>query len=526
MALIGYNAIWEYQEVTNDIPADPTAVTVPSSGWTAGGVAPFGNGVADAYGNEPNTSWALSTGLWIRRNVQINGAQAVRLEGFVDNAMYLYWDGEFIGAVNPTLDAEAGDWIMIVPMELCTAGTHSLALLCLEDDFTPGGDRSFISLVADYVPILMPFQPRAPVQETLSWLTDIQTAKDGTEERTQFRIKARQTLKYTFPLDNDKMRRAFLLVYDKRHVQWAVPIWTQATHVGAIAEGANQVSASGTTADYRVGEYALLWQAHDRYQIVMVTAKSSGTVSFAEEAREFTDAWAMPLRLGFIPNNPSKSLTGYQAEYEMTFQIEDNLGLEPSAPAQYLGEDIYYDVSLLSGDTLSDDIVGNLELQDEELGIVKYYAPWLNTKVARTHRVVCEDQAEAWAFRQWLYRRAGRFRGFWQPSFEADLKCLSTGTIGTSMNIAADGYIAHGTQHTHIAIETTTGWLVRTISNPTYVSETVTQVTLSSSLGVNAANIKRICWLGFKRLNSDNVEISWPGGGVCEADMRLLELNA
>lgn len=523
MALIAVNAIWEYQETTNDIPPDPTAVTVPISGWTSGGVAPFGD--SPNHEVDPNTAWTLDTGLWMRRNVVLNGVQAVKINGYVDNGVFIYFDGTFIGTFNPTASPATGAYSFVIPMELCTAGTHSIALLAI-DDGPQVTDFTYISLEADYLPILMPFQPRAPVQETLSWLTDIQTAKDGSEERTQFRIKARQTLKYTFPLDNDKMRRAFLLVYDKRHVQWTVPIWTQATHVGAIAEGANQVTASGTTADYRVGEYALLWQAYNRYQIVVVTAKSSSTVSFAEEASEFTDAWVMPLRLGFIPSNPSKAFTGYQAEYDMTFQIEDNLGLEPSAPTQYLGEDIYYDVSLLSGDTLSDDIVGNLELQDEELGIVKYYAPWLNAKVARTHRVVCKDQAEAWAFRQWLYRRAGRFRGFWQPSFEADLKCLSTGTIGTSMNIAADGYIAHGTQHTHIAIETTTGWLVRTISNPTYVSETVTQVTLSSSLGVNAANIKRICWLGFKRLNSDNVEISWPGGGVCEADMRLLELNA
>lgn len=524
MSLIALDAIWEYQVTTNDIPPDPTAVTIPSSGWTAGGVAPFGNGVADSHGNLPNTNWDLSTGLWIRRNVVLNGEQPVELQGFIDNAMFLYFDGQFVGSVNPTLAAAAGDWSFVVPASLCTAGTHQIAVLCLEDDVTPGGDRGFISLFADYLPLVLPYQPRAPLSERLSWLTDVQTAKDGSEERTQYRIKARQEFKMIYPVDINKQRRAFLMTYSERHSQWNIPVWTQATNVGAISSGANSVTADGTIGDYRVGGYALVWESHETWQIVTVSSLGSSSITFLEEAEAFTNAWVMPLRIGFLKSNPSKVFSGYRAEYELDFQVEDNVDLAPAAPAQFLGEDIYYDESLLSGDSLSDDIVGNLELQDEDLGVVKYYAPWLHSKVARTHRVVCEGPEEAWAFREWAYRRLGRFRGFWQPSFEADLKHTTTGAIAATLTVEDDGYLAFGGDRTHIAIETASGWLPRTITAAVAAGSNI-QLTLSSALSIDAADIKRICWLGFKRLNSDTVEINWPGGGICEAEMRLLELE-
>jgi hypothetical protein len=514
VALIAVNAIWEYQEVANDIPADPSAVTVPASSWTAGGVAPFGTWTPEAGLTDPNTSWTVDTGLWIRRNVVLNGLQAVELVGFPDNRAYVYFDGIYVGSHNGL-----SEFSFVVPMELCTAGTHSVAVLAIDE-----GVQTYISLEADYLPVLLPFQPRAPVREQLAWLTDVQIAKDGTEERTQFRIKARQELRFVYPVDSEKMRRAFLLAYDQRHEQWSVPVWTQATNVGAVAEGAQAVDAPGEIGDYRVGEYALLWQSPTVWQVVTVSALGSTTVDFSEYASEFDNAWVMPLRLGFLNNNPSKVFTGSRAEYEMTFQIEDNVDLAPAAPTQYLGEDIYFDESLLSGDSLSDDIIGMLELQDEDLGVVKYYAPWLNAKVARTHRVLAEGPGEAWALREWLYRRAGRFRGFWQPSFEPDLRCLSTGALTTTLIVANDGYLVHGLQRTHIAVETTTGWLARQITAAVASGANV-QLTLNTSLGINTSVIKRISWLGFKRLNSDNIELNWPGAGICEADMRLLELN-
>lgn len=526
MALIAANAEWEYQEVANDTPADPSAVTVPVADWTAGGIAPFGSGTAPPAGlPDPETAWTLGAGLWIRRNVTLDGAAEMVIRGNIENACYVFFNGEFIGGGNVGNSQITGypEWVVVVPRDLAVAGTHQVALLCLDEASV--GSGTYIHVTADYLPTMVTYQPRAPLQETLAWLTDVQTSKDGTESRTQLRIKARQQLQMRYPVDNEAMRRAFNLIYGQRHVQWAVPVWTQAQQLGAVAEGLYTVTAEPDYSDFRELGYALLWQSATEYQVVAIETLGASSITFFQLTQEFTNAWLMPLRLGFLPSNPTKTFTGHRAEYELTFFIEDNVALDVAAPTQFLDEDIYFEAGLLSGDQLSDDIVGQLDLHDEDLGVVAYYAPWLNTKVARTHRVVTEGPEEAWAFREWLYRRAGRFRGFWQPSFEADLKCLNTSTITTTLDVAADDYLEFAANRTHIAVETSTGWLARTIDSTAVVSATTTRLTLDSALDIEPGDIKRICWLGFKRLNTDNVELTWPGGGICEAEMRLLELN-
>jgi hypothetical protein len=529
VTVIGVNAIWEYQEVTNETPADPGALTVPAAGWTAGGVAPFGTGDPPAGGAAAiETAWTPATALWIRRNVVLNGLEQLVLRGRVENACYVFFDGSYVGAYNPSNAqlVSTPEWVIAIPGSLGTAGTHEVALLCTDEEGAENpGSNVYISVEGDYAPALIPFQPRAPVQETLSWLTDVQTAKDGSETRSQRRIKARQMLKFIYPVQGDDMRRAFNMAYGRKSSQWSIPVWTQAQHIGAVASGLFTITAEPDYSDFREGEYALLWQSPTQHQLLVVADLGGSSITFYNLTDEYTDAWIMPVRQGFLPGNVNKRLTGYRAEHEMTFQVEDNIALSVSAPTQFLSEDIYYDETLMSGNDTTDDIIGQLDLQDEELGIVAYYAPWLHSKVARSHRQIAEGPAEAWALRQWLYRRAGRYRGFWQPSFEADLHWLNTSTITTTLDVKPDDYQAYATDRTHIAVETTSGWLPRTITNVEAISDTVLRLTLDTSLATDPADIKRICWLGFKRLNTDNVELSWPGAGLCEMEVRLLEID-
>jgi hypothetical protein len=472
------------------------------------------------------TNWTAATSLWIRRALELTVPTKVILRGRVENACYVFFDGTYIGSYNPDNDqlVSTPEWLIAVPPSLATIGVHELALLCA-DELDGEGGNTYISVVAEEAPTLMPFQPRAPMSETLSWLTDIQTSKDGTEDRAQMRISARQSLRMNYPLGNENMRRGFNMIYGRRHGQWTVPLWHQAQHIGAVSAGEFTISAEPDYSEFREGDYALLWQSPTQLQLLSVAGTSGSSITFYNLTEEFTDAWLMPARVGFIPENPRKVLTGHRSELEVRFQIEDNVALTVSAPTQYLSNDIYYDETLLSGDTLSDDIVGNFDLQDEELGIVSYYAPWLYTKVAHTHRVVAEGPVEAWALRQWLYRRAGRLRPFWQPSFEDDLRVVSTGALTTTLDVLPDDYLNYAGDRTHIAVQTKAGWLPRAITGTELVSENVLRLTLDTSLATNASNIIRVCWLGLKRLNTDSVDLNWPGAGVCELEVRLLEIE-
>lgn len=139
--------------------------------------------------------------------------------------------------------------------------------------------------------------------------------------------------------------------------------------------------------------------------------------------------------------------------------------------------------------------------------------------------MMAEDAAEAWTVREFLHRRRGRSVAFWQPSFEADLRVTSTGTINATMRVRADDYIDYAEDRTHIAVETASGWLPRAISNPIDLGGGEIQLTVSPSLGVAASTIKRVCYMGLKRLDTDRAEIAYMGGTVSQCAVNTVEIQ-
>lgn len=527
MSLIAVEATWEYQTAANTVPGDPATVTVPSGGWTAGGVAPFGTigGFAPEYAI--NTAWAVNTGLWIRRNVTLDGLAAVLVKGRCEQALYMYFDGTYVGALNPsnTSREDIPLWYIIIPKTLCTSGSHTIALFCL-DESGGSADTTYIYAEADYLPPMLSIQPQAPVREDLEWLSDIIPSNDGTEDPLQIRLSPRQYFHYSYPVSAIEQARAVNVVRGTRGRQWVVPVWTQAQHIGSVTSGALTLTATTDYSEFRSSSLALLWQSTDVWQVVGIDTVSVGSLVLTTRTETFTNAYLMPLRFGITPGNPSRKHNGYNSMIELAFTIEDNAAITVSAPTQYLSNDIYYDEGLLDGDTTSEDIVADLDIFDPGLGKFTYYNPWLNQKGASTYRAIAEGASESWDLRKWLHRRAGRYRRFWQPTFCNDLRLESTGTLTTSIQVSADEYRRLATDRTHIAVETSSGWLPRAITSTSQVDADTIQLNLDTSLGgIAASSVKRISFLGLKRLNTDRIEINWIGGGVCEMAARVLEIS-
>lgn len=374
-------------------------------------------------------------------------------------------------------------------------------------------------------PILLPLWPRAPLRETLEWLTYVMVSEDGTEERTELRTSPRQTLSMSYFVPPLLQARINNIVYGSRTLQWWVPVWPQVQNVGTVPAGQTFLTAETRYSEFRDGGMVMLWESPESYQLLEMDAVTSNTnIDLNEPTEAFTNAWLMPLRRGYLPRHPERNLSGHNSVLEMTYVIEDNEELSPDAPAQYLGSDIYYDNGLLEGGRLTEEIAAAFDLFDQSLGLVSYRAPWLYNRPVRPYRLLVDGVADAWELREWLHRRAGRYRPFWLPSFENDLRVTSTGAITTTLSVKADDYIGYAEDRSHIAVETSSGWLPRALSNPTPVDPETIQLTLSSSLGVNASDIKRVCFLGLKRLDGDRVELNWIGGTVCEMAVTTLEI--
>lgn len=521
-------ALWEYQTASNTPPADPTVVTVPASGWSGPEAGPFGHAGNPPW--PPKVDWPVNTGLWIRRNVTFDGNRDVLLSGFIENACYVYLDGQFVGGHNigNAAISDYPEWWVLVPASLVPAGVHEVAILCLDEAGSPSGDATFISVEADYAPALLPFWARPPVSETLEWLTDVIVSDDGTEDRAQMRVNPRQSVTYSLYVPHQHQPAAKNMIYGGRARRWFVPFWPHVQSAGAISAGETLITLPTEFVDLRPASgLVLIYQSPSQYQIVGLSAVVSATqIMISGLTEAFSDAWVVPMLPGRLSQNPTRRGNGRNGDLQVAFDMDRNRQLEPAAPAQFLGYDLYTERTLLDGGgTFSEDVLASIAQLDEELGRVEYSGLWTNNRPRRSMRLMGDGLEEAWAIREFLHRRAGRLRPFWQPTFEADLVSTAAGAVTTTLTVRSDGYLTHAASRTHIALETASGWLVRTITAAEEISDTETELTLNASLAINASEILCISWLGLHRLDADRVEISWLGGQVCSVSVPIIEVQ-
>ena len=143
--LAASDSLWDYQFTANALPAPDT---VPAGGWTSGGIAPFGQD--ETAGFVPpfpiQTAWPDDTGLWIRTTVNCTGGIPLKVTGQVENAAWVFWDGELVGTVNPT-NADT-PVVLTIDVDIdvvdAGAGAHELAIFCLDDFVNYTDDNTYI----------------------------------------------------------------------------------------------------------------------------------------------------------------------------------------------------------------------------------------------------------------------------------------------------------------------------------------------------------------------------------------------
>lgn len=392
-------------------------------------------------------------------------------------------------------------------------------------DFEDGVDDVTVDIVGARI-VVLPYQPEAPWSETLEWRTSVLTSNDGTEQRSRLRKKGRQSFRGTYPVPKDEMGRAVNTVYGWLQRRWAVAVWSESQYVGTISAGSNELPCVTGTSDIRVGSTVAVWESARKNEVIEVSEIESGLIRFDRPLlNDYVRALVMPCRIGKVQGNIQRSTNGHTAKLAIAYDVIDNVEVAGPVPEQYAGEDVYWDPALLSeGGDIGDSYSARVDVVDYG-GALDMFAPWVNNRTARPYRLVKEGPAETWALRQFLHRRAGRWRPFWLPTFESDLRLNMTGLVTTSVQVEDDDYRALGSKHAHVGIQYVDGsWRARAITGISVQGGGLLLLALDgAALNVDASQIRMLSFLGLKRLDTDRVEIRWPGNGVATCDVRILE---
>ena len=370
-------------------------------------------------------------------------------------------------------------------------------------------------------------QAEAPWKETLRWVTDIMPGRTGTEQRLQLRTVPQRSFAAQMSVPHTRTQDAFNTIWGALALAWAAPLWHDAQYIGDLAAGTDTLTVDTAHADWYAGGQVLLWAPSGTWTYATVQTVGSGSLTLTAPTEvAIAGCSVVPIRPARLTGTPQMRTTGFGAAWSLTYELTENAAHNGAAPDQFLGEDVDWGEVLFDSGGLNITMTPQLDRVDYDVGNAVVTTPWTYNRTARLLQRIAETPAEAWAMRQWLHRRAGKYRAFWQPSWEADLLLTSTGALGSTIQVRDSSRFAWAQKRTHLAVLTRSGtWLPRTVETITQVSDGIVELGLSSSLAINAAEVDRISNLGLRRLDTDSVDLNWVGNGVATMSAMTVEIQ-
>ena len=380
--------------------------------------------------------------------------------------------------------------------------------------------------------------PKSPQNELLEWLTDIIEARDGSEQRARLRNAPRQSWEVTVlartPMESAAIETA---LYGWQGRSWAMPVWPEQVEMqGPLAVGATGVNVDTTRADHRPAGLVMLWQSPQVNETLQVSGVSSGRLDFVlptSVAFGPGPILVMPVRTTRIVGAARRDdhVSG-PAEFGARFLVVDNVEfVGDPAPVQYKGYDVLLDPLLAEGDMVQRQIERPMTVLDYGVGTCTIDAPRTYSTAGYEMRWRLRTQAEVWAMRKWLHRRAGRVAPFWMPSWRGDLELMATvGAAEKSIRVRDVSFsrLLYGCPvRRHIMVELTDGAqfffevLGAVTGNP---GEDV--LTIDGFIGrvTTPADVRRISWLSLHRLNADAVQLQHDRAGVARLAVPVKEI--
>lgn len=369
-------------------------------------------------------------------------------------------------------------------------------------------------------PVIWPYPADwgKPVRETLAWLTDMMVAPtSGISQKRELRAAPRRSFAFDVIAEGRDRRLLDALRFDRGSKDWFLPIWPDGQVLGeSVAAGATFVPAVTTGFDFVVGGRAVLWSSIDVWALVQISAIQAGglVLSAGVAAAWPRGARLWPARKAFLQDTTEES-TWHDDAGRMPLQFRIN---EPCDWPAVLPSSNYRNLPVLN---VRPDMEGSvasryqrdIQSVDEETGAISTFdLPGLPAR-SQAHAWKLFGRAEQTAFRSLAYGLRGRMGELWVPSWNSDLRVLSTiGSAATSITVQWCGYTLYGRQQIgrrDIRIELVGGAVYcRRITGSVDGGSTET-LTIDAALGaeVTPAAIRAVSFLTLSQLASDQVEI-------------------
>jgi len=398
--------------------------------------------------------------------------------------------------------------------------------------------------------ILFGIPPAGGLKETLSWLTDVMTSADGTEQRLAVRRYPRQGIQFETLISNDRQRselNSFLFDWHAR--VFGVPLWWDArilTRNVSITDATVYVTDTAY-ADFRPGGLAVLIaydaegnRTADTLEIVSVSTGSPMSVTFSsgvENAYTAGQAMLVPVVPGILSSQIAKSRypsTAQKTTVSFT-SLENKLSRitpDTSGFLSHNGRPVIDDKNSMGTELPEGQRIRTTIIDGDTGEIVQYATPDRSTPISRKSWNI-ETASRMWEIKSLLYAVRGRQVSFYLPTFNADAVLTQPVVKGASsidiQNIGYNQFMKSREPFTTIAIRFKEGfipegsplsdspvifpagreYLFLDINGSSNISEAEERlnVTPSTPIGFNPADVERIEFMVKSRFDTDTVEL-------------------
>lgn len=377
-----------------------------------------------------------------------------------------------------------------------------------------------------------------PVTESYEWLTDIITARDGSEQRIGLRGVPRRGLSYTLNTgEQHESNRLDTLLLGFQSRQFAVPVWTDAQCLAsALAAGSASVACNTVGYEFAPAGLVMLWSAHDKNETLEIATVSGSGLTFASTTLHAWPAGAtlVPLRFGRLPRAQRlERLTDRHYEARVEFAFDDHPGWQAvDTGDDYLGRKVYLGRPNWR-DAIDVEHLRQLDELDYSTG-----ARWINdasrmAALVKRWNWTMPSRAEIVAFRAWLAARDGRRVPFWSESQGDDFTVAAAigggDTVITIRNIGFARMIGARADRRHIAIRTSAGAShYAELAGAAEIDDDTEALLLSDAIGVPIlpSEIVSARFLSLSRLEADTIEIDWSSVEFAESTASIRSLPA
>lgn len=356
------------------------------------------------------------------------------------------------------------------------------------------------------------------INETLEWLTDMQEAVGGAQDRTPARDAPRRSWEFPVIVQGQDRQIMEALLFDASARTFVLPVWPDISLLSdPLAAGSTAIALDTHDLDFAVGAQAMLWGSATQYELVEVGAITSDSITLAHATINTWPAGTRiyPCRVAALTDYPQLSrLNDRLATTTVRFRADEPCDWPALAPTA-----AYLDIPVLEQRTdepqdlaaaftrkatIIDDDVGPQQVDDIS-GLA-----W----PTQQHYWLLNGRAQRGAFRSLLYWLQGRANALWLPTWQDDLTLAADiAAPDSSISVVWAG-VTHSLQQQpgrrHIRIELYDGSVLYRRITGAQDNGASERLALDSAPGVAiaATDIRQINWMMLATLAGDSVQLA------------------